>query len=110
MRVHIGLWHAPAQVCEHLQAVARPCGLWVAPIVGGISPPKQARLLRACPEIVVGTPGRLWELMRDGQRHLADLSRLAFLVLDEADRMVQQGHYQVRRQAMLHDLSIGLVS
>ena len=90
----MGPGHLP-QVCEHLQAVARPCGLWVAPIVGGISPPKQARLLRARPEVVVGTPGRLWELMRDAQPHLADLSRLAFLVLDEADRMVQQGHYQV---------------
>lgn len=42
-----------------------------------------------------GIAGRLWELMRLGEPHLAELSELSFLVLDEADRMVQQGHYQV---------------
>ncbi|BDA45127.1 DEAD-box ATP-dependent RNA helicase 13 [Coccomyxa sp. Obi] len=82
------------QVSEHLQAVAKPLGVWVAPIVGGISPPKQARLLGRRPAIVVATPGRLWELMRLGEPHLADLTGLSFLVLDEADRMVQQGHFQ----------------
>ncbi|CAL8469133.1 g8674 [Coccomyxa elongata] len=82
------------QVSEHLQAVAKPLGVWVAPIVGGISPPKQARLLGRQPAIVVATPGRLWELMRLGEPHLADLTGLSFLVLDEADRMVQRGHFQ----------------
>ena len=43
----------------------------------------------------MATPGRLWELVRLGEPHLADLSRVCFLVLDEADRMVQQGHFQV---------------
>jgi ATP-dependent RNA helicase DDX24/MAK5 len=83
------------QVCEHLQAVAKPCGVWVVPIVGGISPPKQARLLTRRPAVVVATPGRLWELMRAAEPHVSDLRGLSFLVLDEADRMVQQGHYQV---------------
>jgi superfamily II DNA/RNA helicase len=49
-------------------------------------------------QVIVATPGRLWELMRLGEPHLADLSRVAFLVLDEADRMVQQGHFQVNNQ------------
>lgn len=31
--------------------------------------------------------------------HLSDMSQLSFLVLDEADRMVQQGHYQVGHSA-----------
>ena len=83
------------QVCEHLQRVAKPLGVWVAPIVGGISPAKQARLLGRQPQVIVATPGRLWELMRLGEPHLADLSQVSFLVLDEADRMVQQGHFQV---------------
>ena len=82
------------QVCEHLQRVAKPLGVWVAPIVGGISPAKQARLLGRQPQVIVATPGRLWELMRLGEPHLADLSQVSFLVLDEADRMVQQGHFQ----------------
>ena len=81
-----------------MQRVAKPLGVWVAPIVGGISPAKQARLLGRQPQVIVATPGRLWELMRLGEPHLADLSRVAFLVLDEADRMVQQGHFQVRPQ------------
>lgn len=75
--------------------MAKSVGIWVAPIVGGISPAKQARLLSRQPEVVVATPGRLWEMMRGGEPHLADLRQLSFLVLDEADRMVQQGHYQV---------------
>ncbi|KAL4431591.1 hypothetical protein ABPG77_001433 [Micractinium sp. CCAP 211/92] len=81
------------QVCEHLQAVGKACGVWVVPIVGGISALKQERLLCKSPEVVVATPGRLWDLMREGQAHVTDLSQLSFLVIDEADRMVQQGHY-----------------
>lgn len=49
---------------------------------------KQERILRERPEIMVATPGRLWELMTDGQTHLTQLDTLRFLVLDEADRMV----------------------
>ena len=46
-------------------------------------------------QIVVATPGRLWELMQEGHAQLTDMCGLVFLVLDEADRMVQQGHFQV---------------
>ena len=81
------------QVCAHLESFARRAGVWVAPVVGGMSVQKQERLLRRGPEVVVATPGRLWERMREGTPHLTDLSALSFLVIDEADRMVQQGHY-----------------
>ena len=47
-------------------------------------------------QVVVATPGRLWELMQAGHAHLTDMSQLSFFVLDEADRMVQQGHFQVQ--------------
>ena len=64
------------------------------PVVGGMSLQKQERLLRRRPEIVVATPGRLWELMhQQNHEHFADLGRLQFLVLDEADRMVERGHF-----------------
>lgn len=46
----------------------------VVPIVGGMSTEKQERLLRGRPEIVVGTPGRLWELMSGGEIHLVEVS------------------------------------
>lgn len=81
------------QVCSHLQAVGKHCGVWAVPIVGGISAQKQERLLKKHPEIIVATPGRLWDLMREGHPHVANLNGLKFLVIDEADRMVQQGHY-----------------
>jgi len=46
----------------------------VTPIVGGILAEKQERLLKAKPEIVVGTPGRLWELMSAGEKHLVEVT------------------------------------
>jgi ATP-dependent RNA helicase DDX24/MAK5 len=81
------------QVASHLSALGRFVGARVAPIVGGIAPAKQSRLLGRCPAIVVGTPGRLWELISEGAPQLARLHALSFLVLDEADRMVEKGHY-----------------
>jgi superfamily II DNA/RNA helicase len=47
-------------------------------------------MLRTCPPIVVATPGRLWDLITHGAKHLSQLDDLSFFVLDEADRMVQQ--------------------
>jgi hypothetical protein len=48
----------------------------VVPIVGGMSSEKQERLLRRRPHIVVGTPGRLWELMSSGEQHLVEVHTL----------------------------------
>ena len=62
-------------------------------LVGGLATQKQARMLAKRPPIVVATPGRLWELMSGGETHLQRLGRLRFLVLDEADRMIEKGHY-----------------
>jgi len=52
------------QVCAHLQALGKVAGVGVAPIVGGIAAVKQERLLGKKPEVVVATPGRLWDMMR----------------------------------------------
>jgi ATP-dependent RNA helicase DDX24/MAK5 len=82
------------QVCDMITSVARHTTISVVPVVGGMSLQKQTRLLRRRPEIVVATPGRLWELMNgQGHEHFVDLGRLSFLVLDEADRMVEKGHF-----------------
>ncbi|KAF8388306.1 hypothetical protein HHK36_026972 [Tetracentron sinense] len=81
------------QVTDHIKEVAKVVNIRVVPIVGGMSTEKQERLLRARPEIVVGTPGRLWELMSGGDRHLVELHSLSFFVLDEADRMIEHGHF-----------------
>src|SRR6187455_2597069 len=57
-------------------------------IYGGVGFDPQVRALRAGPEIVVATPGRLLDHV--GQRTI-DLSHVEILVLDEADRMLDMG-------------------
>ena len=75
-----------SQVAEHLRALLPPPGR-VVTLVGGMAVVKQKRLLQARPEVVVATPGRLWELMSaDAQPYLRTLPRLRFFVLDEVDR------------------------
>ncbi|XP_072985430.1 DEAD-box ATP-dependent RNA helicase 13 [Typha latifolia] len=81
------------QVSDHLKEAAKFLDIVVVPIVGGMSSEKQERLLKRRPEIVVGTPGRLWELMSAGDQHLVELHSLSFFVLDEADRMIENGHF-----------------
>lgn len=61
------------KVTDHLKAVAVGTNVRVVPIVGGMSSEKQERLLSTRPEIVVGTPGRLWELMSGGEIHLVEV-------------------------------------
>nr|GMD75908.1 DEAD-box ATP-dependent RNA helicase 13 [Ipomoea batatas] len=82
------------QVTDHIREVAKHTNIRVIAIVGGMSTEKQERLLKRRPEIVVGTPGRLWELMSGGEVHLVELHSLSFFVLDEADRMIETGHFQ----------------
>jgi ATP-dependent RNA helicase RhlE len=57
-------------------------------IYGGVGFDPQVRALRAGPEIVVATPGRLLDHLGQGT---IDLSRVEILVLDEADRMLDMG-------------------
>lgn len=61
------------QVKDHIVQAAKYTGIQVAAIFGGLAHVKQERVLRKCPEIVVATPGRLWELIRDGNEHLNKL-------------------------------------
>ncbi|MCB9140417.1 MAG: DEAD/DEAH box helicase [Caldilineaceae bacterium] len=57
-------------------------------VYGGVSKINQVRALRRGAEIVVACPGRLLDIMGDGD---IDLSNLEVLVLDEADRMCDMG-------------------
>ncbi|CAH1980856.1 unnamed protein product [Acanthoscelides obtectus] len=82
------------QVKNHLEAVAKYTGLHIALVVGGLAAVKQERILSKGPEIVVGTPGRLWELVQNGNSHLAQINNVRFLAIDEADRMLEAGHFQ----------------
>ena len=57
---------------------------------GGVGYSQQERLLREDVQIMVGTPGRVLDLNKSGRMNLMDI---AFLVLDEADRMFDMGFY-----------------
>ena len=82
------------QIKNHIQHILVKTDLSCTVIVGGISPEKQLRLLKRRPEIVVATPGRLWELVQDGVPHLADLANIRYLAIDETDRMSEKGHFE----------------
>ncbi|KAJ8399175.1 hypothetical protein AAFF_G00415540 [Aldrovandia affinis] len=81
------------QVKHHIDAAAQFAGIKTAIVVGGMAPQKQNRVLRRRPEIVIATPGRLWEMIRERHPHLLNLKQLRCLVIDEADRMVEKGHF-----------------
>ncbi|XP_022102555.1 ATP-dependent RNA helicase DDX24-like isoform X2 [Acanthaster planci] len=90
------------QVKNHLVAASKYTDIQIAVIVGGMSAQKQERVLRKRPEIVVGTPGRIWELFREGEPHLSTMSGVRCLVLDEADRMIEKGHYEQLIEILHH--------
>ncbi|KAG0082710.1 ATP-dependent RNA helicase [Podila epicladia] len=82
------------QVKDHLVAFTQFTGHHVVPIVGGMSIQKQTRQLDRNPAIIVATPGRLWELISTNPIYSERLIQARFLVLDEADRMLESGHFQ----------------
>ncbi|MFO1485388.1 MAG: DEAD/DEAH box helicase [Verrucomicrobiaceae bacterium] len=77
-----------AQIEENVLAYARHLPLKIAKVYGGVGEKPQKDALRAGSDIVIACPGRLLDLM--GQR-CADFSQLEYLVLDEADRMLDMG-------------------
>ncbi len=94
-----------SSVTARLGSVAGHFPIKCAAIVGGMSVQKQDRLVANRPEIVVGTPGRLWSMMSDATNYLSDLTGLKFVVLDEADRMVEKGHFK-ELDSILHTLKL----
>ncbi|XP_055859003.1 ATP-dependent RNA helicase DDX24 [Episyrphus balteatus] len=82
------------QVRDHLAAAAQYTGIKVDAVFGGLSIAKQERVLKSCPEIVVATPGRFWELLQQENPHLSKIDDISFLVIDETDRMVEKGHFE----------------
>lgn len=77
-----------SQIHEHIQDLARHTPVKSATVFGGVKPGKQEQALRSGVDIVVATPGRLLDLMRNPW---ARFEHLEFLVLDEADRMLDMG-------------------
>ncbi|MFZ1685636.1 MAG: DEAD/DEAH box helicase [Candidatus Zixiibacteriota bacterium] len=76
------------QVEQALETLASPLGLKTTVLIGGESMSPQLRSLRAHPDIIIATPGRLIDHL---ERKSLSLSRVAILVLDEADHMLDMG-------------------
>ncbi|HVF70812.1 MAG TPA: DEAD/DEAH box helicase [Chthoniobacterales bacterium] len=83
------------QIEENVRSYARHLSLRMATIFGGVSERPQIEALRSGVDLVVATPGRLIDLM--GQRQ-TNFSGIEFLVLDEADRMLDMGFLPQIRQ------------
>lgn len=82
------------QIHQHLEKMVRHREIGIVTLVGGMAVQKQQRMLGYSPEIVIGTPGRLWDLIDSNHAHFKNIAdSLRFLVIDEADRMLQKGSY-----------------
>lgn len=68
-------------------------------VVGGVPSYRQIKQLRKTNHIVIGTPGRVMDLMKRGE---LDLSKMDTVVLDEADRMLDMGFIDDMRFVMQH--------
>ena len=83
------------QIEDEIHGLAYHTGITSAAVYGGVEMGMQERALKAGVDIIVATPGRLMDHMRQQN---ADLSAIELLVLDEADRMMDMGFWpDVRR-------------
>lgn len=83
------------QLTEHIKnfCAGLPTSPYVCSVTGGLSVHKQQRqLLKA--DIVIGTPGRLWEVLSASSDLMSSFKAIQYLVVDEADRLLTEGHFK----------------
>lgn len=76
------------QIYEQLKKIGQYTDLRFVCVYGGSGIEKQIRTIKKGVDIVVGTPGRMMDLMR---RKVLDFSQVDYVVLDEADEMLNMG-------------------
>ncbi|KSU56354.1 DEAD/DEAH box helicase [Microbacterium enclense] len=76
------------QIDRTVQVIARSVGLFTTQIYGGVPQARQVGALKKGVDIVIGTPGRIEDLLNQGK---LDLSQVQVAVLDEADHMCELG-------------------
>jgi superfamily II DNA/RNA helicase len=76
------------QIDRTIQPIARSVGLFTTQIYGGVPQARQVGALKKGVDIIVGTPGRIEDLIEQGK---LDLSEVRIAVLDEADHMCELG-------------------
>ncbi|XP_015782170.1 ATP-dependent RNA helicase DDX24 [Tetranychus urticae] len=85
------------QIKTHLDRAAKYTTVKIAVVFGGLSTQRQERILsKGQPDILVATPGRLWEIIDEMDiPHVShkSIAHIRFLVIDEADRMTEKGYF-----------------
>ncbi|HWR84441.1 MAG TPA: DEAD/DEAH box helicase, partial [Rhodoglobus sp.] len=87
------------QIDRTVQPIARSVGLFTVTIVGGVPQYKQVAGLDRGVDIVIGTPGRIEDLIEQGR---LDLSQVSITVLDEADHMCDLGFLEPVQRIIRH--------
>ena len=77
-----------AQIVEELNGIAVHTPVTAAPVIGGVGMGPQEHAFRSGVDVIVATPGRLLDHLKEPY---AKLDHIEFLVLDEADRMLDMG-------------------
>ena len=85
------------QIHEVFTKMAAGTGLQATVVVGGVSERTQLNAIRKGSQVLLATPGRLYDFL---SRHLVDLSKVRILVLDEADRMLDMGFLPTVKRIM----------
>jgi ATP-dependent RNA helicase DBP3 len=91
------------QSYEQIMKLAKPAGLQAVCVYGGVPKDQQRRDLKTA-DIVIATPGRLVDFI--GERGV-DLSKSKYVVLDEADRMLDKGFEEPIKQIINETPAIG---
>lgn len=92
------------QVHEEIKRIGQYTPIRSMAVYGGEKIAAQVRALKSHPEIIVGTPGRVMDLL---DRRLLSLSNIRFMVLDEVDRMLDIGFREDIRNILSRIRSVG---
>jgi superfamily II DNA/RNA helicase len=87
------------QIDRTVQPIARAVGLFTTQIYGGVPQHRQVGALQRGVDIVIGTPGRIEDLIEQGR---LDLSEVTITVLDEADHMCDLGFLEPVQRILRH--------
>ncbi|MCH2124475.1 MAG: DEAD/DEAH box helicase [Pirellulaceae bacterium] len=87
------------QIGDSLKTYGKSCGLRHTVIFGGVSQNPQVKALQQGVDILVATPGRLLDLIRQG---FVNLATVEILILDEADQMLDMGFIHDLRKIVAH--------
>lgn len=87
------------QIADVFEEIGRDCKIKILSLYGGVDQEKQISTLNRGVDVLISTPGRMFDLISQGY---VDLKRLETLVIDEADHMLDLGFLKDIRDVMRH--------